>query len=80
MQQLLERQRYFRYRPDTGEEQEVDLASLTSAQVIGLYFGAHSNPGSLKFTSERLVPFFFEANATKRQVELVYVNSDGNYR
>ena len=64
MQQLLERQRYFRYQPDTGEEQEVDLSYLTSAKVIGLYFGANSNPGSLKFTMERLVPFFFESNAT----------------
>lgn len=71
-------QRYFRYRPETKEETEVEFSSLLTAQVLGLYFGAHGT--SLKFTRETLVPYFFEANASRRQVELLYVNSDGSYR
>jgi hypothetical protein len=82
---LLEQQRYFRFKPvdaKQGEEEEIEFQSIISQGpiVLGLYFGSYNNPGSLKFTKETLTPFYFESNASKKQIELLYVNSDTTYK
>ncbi len=44
-----------------------------------MYFGALYNPGSFSFT-DFLSMFYYEINSSEKLVEVIYVNSDRNYK